>query len=73
MLGGLEMAGGILFGLWIFWTIALLILYHKVFTVYYFSLGNGLMKEIVTAFFLGINVKIILNNCANIFMYNLTN
>ncbi len=44
-----------LFGIvWIIWTIALLILYHKWFEVYYFSLGNGLLKELVTAAFLGI-------------------
>ncbi|MBR5800417.1 MAG: hypothetical protein IKY23_10205 [Lachnospiraceae bacterium] len=44
-----------LFGIvWIIWTIALLILYHKCFEVYYFSLGNGLVKELVAAAFLGI-------------------
>ena len=39
---------------WIIWTIVLLILYHKVFEVYYFSLGKGLMRELVGAAFLGI-------------------
>jgi len=36
---------------WLAWVIALLILYHKVFTVYYFSLGHGIMKELVGAAF----------------------
>ena len=46
---------GTIYGIvWIVWVVALLYLYHKVFTVYYFSLGNGIMKELVTAAFLGI-------------------
>ena len=39
--------------LWIGWTIALLVLYHKVFSVYYFNLSRGLMKEIIGACFFG--------------------
>ena len=39
--------------LWIGWTIALLIMYHKVFSVYYFNLSRGLMKEVVGACMLG--------------------
>ncbi|MBQ7148983.1 MAG: hypothetical protein IJR96_09560 [Pseudobutyrivibrio sp.] len=39
---------------WLVWVVALEYLYHKVFTVYYFSLGQGLQKELVGAFFLGI-------------------
>ena len=35
------------------WTIALLIMYHKVFSVYYFNLSRGLMKEVVGACMLG--------------------
>lgn len=38
--------------LFLFWMAAVLMLYHKVFTVFYFDLGKGLMKEIVGAFFL---------------------
>ena len=39
---------------WVLWIVAIEYLYHKVFTVYYFSLGEGLKKEIVTSCFLGI-------------------
>ena len=39
---------------WLAWVIALLYLYHKVFTVYYFSLGNGLLKELISAGIIGI-------------------
>lgn len=39
---------------WIIWMVGLLVLYHKVFQVYYFDLGYGLMKEFLTAFFLAI-------------------
>lgn len=48
------MASGIYLILWIFWFVALLVLYHKIFTVYYFSLSHGLMKELVTSAFLGL-------------------
>ena len=48
------MASGVYLILWIFWFVALLVLYHKVFTVYYFSLSHGLMKELVTSAFLGL-------------------
>lgn len=47
------MSEGVLGVLWIFWTIAFLLLYHKVFTVYYFDLGKGLMKEIIASAFIG--------------------
>ncbi len=40
--------------IWLGWTIALLILYHKVFAVYYFDLANGLLKEIIGAALLGV-------------------
>lgn len=43
----------VLFVLFIIWVIALLIFYHKVFAVYYFDLGQGLLKEIVGAVILG--------------------
>ena len=47
------MASNIFLVVWIIWVIALLVLYHKVFEVYYFSLSNGLMKELITAIFVG--------------------
>lgn len=47
------MGESILSILWVVWTVALLILYHKVFAVYYFDLGNGLLKELVGAAILG--------------------
>lgn len=34
---------------WAVWAVALLIFYHTVFSVYYFDLGQGLMKELITA------------------------
>lgn len=42
-----------LYIVWFFWTIALLILYHKVIAVYYFDLLNGLLKELVVSALLG--------------------
>ncbi|CBK73121.1 hypothetical protein CIY_01430 [Butyrivibrio fibrisolvens 16/4] len=30
---------------WVLWIVAIEYLYHKVFTVYYFSLGEGLKKK----------------------------
>ena len=39
---------------WIIWIVALLVLYHKIFEVYYFSLGHGLMKELITAGIIGL-------------------
>lgn len=47
------MSEGVLLVLWIFWTIAFLVLYHKVFTVYYFDFGKGVMKEIIASAFFG--------------------
>lgn len=47
------MGTNILFGLWIFYVIAILVMYHKVFDVVYFDLGRGLMKELVVAAFGG--------------------
>jgi hypothetical protein len=44
---------GILGIIWLFWIVALLVFYHKVFTVYYFSLGNAIMKELLIAAFIG--------------------
>lgn len=34
------MGTNILFGLWIFYVIAILVMYHKVFDVVYFDLGR---------------------------------
>lgn len=39
--------------IWIIWTVALLVFYHKIFTVYYFNLGVGLLKELLFAAILG--------------------
>lgn len=39
---------------WIFYTVLLLVVYHKVFAVYYFNIFNGLMKELLAAIFLGV-------------------
>ena len=36
------------------WMIALLFFYHKIFTVYYFDLGHGLLKELGVSFILGL-------------------
>lgn len=36
------------------WGIACFIFYHKVFTVYYFSLSRGLMQEILWCGFLAL-------------------
>ncbi len=53
------MTGGVILGLWIFWSIALLVLYHKVFAVYYFNLGQGIMKELVMSCILGLIMAIV--------------
>ena len=45
--------GGTILVLWIAFTILTLILYHKVFTVYYFDLGAGLLKEIFFSAIIG--------------------
>ena len=49
-----NMSSGILGVIWLFYVIALLVLYHKVFEVHYFDLGHGILKEIVTACFLAL-------------------
>lgn len=48
------MNSGILFAMWLFFTIASLVIYHKIFVVYYFNLSRGLVKEFVTACFVGL-------------------
>lgn len=53
-----EEVGGvpktIYLGLCVFYTIAAFVFYHKVFTVYYFSLGNGLLREIICCILVGV-------------------
>lgn len=39
--------------IWIIWTVVLLVFFHKIFTVYYFNLGRGLLKELLMAAILG--------------------
>lgn len=41
--------GNLLIGLWIFWAIAYLVFYHKIFRVYYFDLTRGIIQELFTA------------------------
>lgn len=51
---GADMTGSVTLILVVFFTITSLILYHKVFTVYYFgSLTNNLIKELFGAFIVG--------------------
>lgn len=38
--------------IWIVWVIILLVLYHKIFRVLYFDLGQALWKEFLTAAFI---------------------
>lgn len=40
--------------IWIIWIVVLLIFYHKIFTVHYFNLGSGLLKELIIAAILGL-------------------
>lgn len=40
--------------LWIAWTIGLWIFYHRIFTVFYFNLFNGLLKEVIGIALLGL-------------------
>ena len=40
--------------LWAIWVIVLLVLYHKVFQVYYFSIIDGFVKELIVAMVLGV-------------------
>lgn len=44
---------GIAVVLWIVFSIGVWAAYHKIFTVYYFSLSKGLMKELLVSAFLG--------------------
>lgn len=38
---------------WVGWSVVLLMLYHSIFHVVYFSLANGLLKEVIVAGFIG--------------------
>lgn len=38
----------------IFWTVVVLILYHKLFDVVYFNLINGIVKELVVSFIIAV-------------------
>ena len=48
------MSSSVIAILWIIFTIGTWIAYHKIFSVYYFSISKGLMKEIITCAFVGI-------------------
>lgn len=45
--------GNIVIVLWLVFSIGVWIVYHKIFTVYYFNLSQGLMKELILSAFLG--------------------
>lgn len=44
---------GIILVLWIAFSIGVWITYHKIFSVYYFNLSQGLMKELILSAFFG--------------------
>ena len=48
------MSGTVVLILWIGFSIGVWVLYHKIFTVYYFSLSQGLMKEFFMSFIVGL-------------------
>lgn len=47
------MGEGTLFVLWAFFTIFALVIYHKIFAVYYFNLSRGIMSELFGAVCVG--------------------
>lgn len=47
------MSGTVITFLWIVFSVGVWIIYHKIFSVYYFNLFNGLMKELVVSAFVG--------------------
>ncbi|MBO5284049.1 MAG: hypothetical protein J6B43_13160 [Lachnospiraceae bacterium] len=53
------MSGAVILVLWIVFSIGVLVLYHKIFTVYYFSLSQGLMKELMVAGMVGFGLTLI--------------
>ena len=48
------MSGTVVLIVWIGFSIGVWVLYHKIFTVYYFSLSQGLMKEFFMSFIVGL-------------------
>ncbi len=48
------MSSMVMLVLWIGFSIGAWVLYHKIFTVYYFSVTRGLMKELGTALIVGL-------------------
>lgn len=50
---------GIVTVLWIVFSIGVWITYHKIFSVYYFSLSQGLMKELFLSAFLGMILTVL--------------
>lgn len=49
-----EMSTTVWLVLALVYAVVLMVLYHKIFIVYYFRLFNGLMKEFITCFFIGL-------------------
>lgn len=48
-----NVAGVLLVAVWIGWIVILITLYHKMFNVIYFSLMDGLLKELVVSALIG--------------------
>lgn len=48
-----TIAGVLLVAVWIGWIVILITLYHKIFNVVYFSLMDGLLKELVVSALIG--------------------
>lgn len=53
------MSGTVVLVLWIAFSIGIWILYHKIFTVYYFSVSRGLMKELMVALMAGFGLTVV--------------
>lgn len=48
-----NVAGVLLVAVWIGWIVILITLYHKIFNVVYFSLMDGLLKELFVSALIG--------------------
>ncbi len=48
-----TIAGVLLVAVWIGWIVILMTLYHKIFNVVYFSLMDGLLKELFVSALIG--------------------
>lgn len=48
-----TIAGVLLVAVWIGWIVILITLYHKIFNVVYFSLMDGLLKELFVSALIG--------------------